>query len=197
MLARVSSIFCIILHFATTTSRFTSWRVSGLQSSLSEHYLNAKKIVRSDRPHVPLDPEQEVTLFCRSSLRQEEFQVLNITDRDAVKAWNKSRPLYFVIHGWTESAQRDWVQEMVDKLLTHINCNACAVDWSLLAASDILIAERYARLVGLMLARFIDNLLDNYYSASRISLIGHSLGARVSSDCGAALNGRLGVIYGE
>lgn len=83
------------------------------------------------------------------------------------------------------------------ELLTFINCNVCAVDWSQLAAFDILIAERFATLVGRQLAIFINGLNSNGYKFGRTTLIGHSLGAKVSSEAGLALHGKIGTIIGK
>lgn len=104
---------------------------------------------------------------------------------------------YFVIHGWTENWELAWVQDILKSLLKYTGGNVCGVNWRVLAKPDILIAERNAELVGAHLAKFITYLQQKIrIQPSSVHLVGHSLGAKVSAECGTHLNGKLGSIFG-
>lgn len=62
---------------------------------------------------------------------------------------------------------------------------------------DLLTAEANSRSVGKNLALFIKYLGTIGLHYEMITLIGHSLGAQVSANCGEELQGYLGSIFGK
>lgn len=102
--------------------------------------------------------------------------------------------MYIIIHGWTEGADRPWVKSVTANLITYTKSNVCSLNWEKPASADILIAERYAKLVGNRVATFLSKCDSNGYKLGKVTLIGHSLGAKVASEAGLALSGQVGSI---
>lgn len=99
--------------------------------------------------------------------------------------FNSHLTLFFT--AWMEASARSWSK------LKRIN--VCLVDWSYLALSDyISAASTYTKDVGNYIAEFIRTL---NIPPKNVSVAGHSLGAQIAGYCGAALNGKLGYIYGK
>lgn len=72
----------------------------------------------------------------------------------------------------------------------------CLVDWRRLAAFSYLVASRkHTQVVGLYMAKLMGSLPLS--RLKEISIVGHSLGAHVAGYCGKALNGSIGIIYGN
>ncbi|RZF34961.1 hypothetical protein LSTR_LSTR010053 [Laodelphax striatellus] len=102
----------------------------------------------------------------------------NATDFDV-----KRPKTYFITHGFHASGNSTWMSEMKDALLNKEDANIFIVDWGKGASNiNYFQAASNTRVVGAEIARFIEYAKKNYkLDPSRIHLIGHSLGAHVSS----------------
>lgn len=123
-------------------------------------------------------------------------QRTRINDSDLNHKLDVKLPVYFIVHGWTESAQREWVQTVMKNILLYRQVNVCGVDWERLAKGTLPKAIGNAQIVGIYLSQFVSYLQQQGIPFTSINMIGHSLGAQVSAVCGQRLNGRLNSIYG-
>ncbi|XP_039285252.1 inactive pancreatic lipase-related protein 1 isoform X2 [Nilaparvata lugens] len=90
---------------------------------------------------------------------------------------------YFITHGFFASGNSTWMSEMKDALLKKEDANVFIVDWGKGASTiNYFQAASNTRVVGAEIARFIDYAKKKYkMDPGRIHLIGHSLGAHISS----------------
>nr|BCX71429.1 adult-specific protein A1 [Ischnura senegalensis] len=96
----------------------------------------------------------------------------------------------FIIHGFGSSANEDWVVDMRQLLLKHLDVNVITVDWSKGASAAYPQAVSNTRVVGLEVANMVNSLMDRKGgSASGFHLIGHSLGAHTAGYAGERIPG--------
>ncbi|XP_075235096.1 pancreatic lipase-related protein 2-like [Lycorma delicatula] len=102
----------------------------------------------------------------------------------------------FIIHGFIETGNKTWLQDMRFQLLGKYDANVFQVDWGHGAVSlSYFQAVSNTRIVGAEVARFIKYLVDRYnLSLDKINIIGHSLGAQVASYAGKEFKGQIGQI---
>ncbi|UXI18070.1 nose resistant to fluoxetine protein 6-like [Sarcoptes scabiei] len=114
------------------------------------------------------------------------------------KYFHRKSDLKFIIHGYLESSDENWINEMSSALLNRGDWNVIAVDWMLGASPPYTQAVANTRLVGSIIAHFIQTIQKTYaenFSVDKIHLIGHSLGAHVAGYTGELLKD-LGRITG-
>lgn len=90
-----------------------------------------------------------------------------------------------------------YVRDIATQLLTYIQCSVCIVNYRNLVKDDILTSEKNACPIGVYLAKFIKYLEAKGVPNNKVNLVAHSLGAKVASECGRTINGRLEAIYGK
>ncbi|XP_077862507.1 inactive pancreatic lipase-related protein 1-like [Saccoglossus kowalevskii] len=118
-----------------------------------------------------------------------ESQLIDKSNPDTLTSsnFNESYLSKFIIHGWMESYNTTWVQDMKNELLHHGNYNIVLVDWEEGANNPRykLSADNTDR-TGAEIYHFIKFIQNVYvgYSESRVHLIGFSLGAQVSGATG-------------
>ena len=96
----------------------------------------------------------------------------------------------FIVHGFTQNGQSEWVREMTLELLKNEAMNVIVVDWGL--GSSVLnlydAAAGNTRLVGVQVADLIDVMNWKFQVAlKKFHIIGHSLGAQVAGFAGEKL----------
>lgn len=110
---------------------------------------------------------------------------------------NLSKPIAFVTHGWTDDAQKLWVQDIAQKVIRHLDRNVCVVQWKQLSAYKYeQAATENTLIVSDYLTKFIRFLVKTGLELKDMILIGHSLGAHVMGQTGYNFNGEIGQIYG-
>lgn len=124
-------------------------------------------------------------------------QHTKINDTNLNQKLDVKLPVYFIIHGWTESVRREWVQTVMKNILQYRQTNVCGVDWERLAKGSLASAAGNAQIVGIYLSQFVSYLQQQGIPYTSINMISHSLGAQISAVCGQRLNGRLYSIYGK
>ncbi|XP_063290899.1 pancreatic lipase-related protein 2-like [Pelobates fuscus] len=118
----------------------------------------------------PLD-YHEVQAFNESTLSTSNFK--------------NSRKSRFVIHGFISEGEASWLEDMCNEMLKVEDINCFCVNWQRGAHALYTQAVNNVRVVGAVLAYFIDTLMNTTgYSPSNVHLIGHSLGAQVSGEAG-------------
>ncbi|XP_046390064.1 pancreatic lipase-related protein 2-like [Ischnura elegans] len=147
------------------------------------------------QPESPSEIGVTFTLHTRENLRGE---VITVDEKEKVPStfYKGNRKTKFIIHGFLGSAEADWVQDIMDALLTRMNINVVTVDWSKGAGMPYNQAAVNTRVVGLEIAYLVNTLIKTRgASADSFHLIGHSLGAHTAGYAGERIPG-LGRITG-
>ncbi|KAG8176542.1 hypothetical protein JTE90_014886 [Oedothorax gibbosus] len=144
----------------------------------------------------PLHPDLlDVQFLLKTRANPDHFATLRPSNETAL-ALDPKREVKFIVHGYLEHGHQKWIQDMIREMLTKDAINVISVDWAVGAAPPYTQAVANARMVGVVLAHFIEMLRDVYSIPLRsMHLIGHSLGAHVAGYAGERLN-RLGRITG-
>ncbi|XP_062550558.1 lipase member I-like [Armigeres subalbatus] len=119
-----------------------------------------------------------------------------INDDNLKAKIDTSKPIVFVTHGWLDNGNRVWMKEIKDDYLKYFDTNICIVDWGNLAIIGYMIAVKNTFIVGQYLADFITYLNKQGIPLSKVTLVGHSLGAQISGHIGRNLGGQVSAIYG-
>ncbi|XP_033636769.1 pancreatic lipase-related protein 3-like [Asterias rubens] len=103
----------------------------------------------------------------------------------------------FIIHGWGETDDKQWVMELKDALLDKEDVNIITVDWADGADElNYMKSVQNIRVVGREVANLIQLMQDQEgLEPSTVHLIGHSLGAHAAGYAGKAIR-RIGRITG-
>ncbi|KAG1667491.1 Pancreatic triacylglycerol lipase [Nymphon striatum] len=162
--------------------------------STSGVYYNLMRRPINLLPEDPVFMNIEFSLFTRAQGKDVLF--LDEEDVLASSSFNSSNGVKFIIHGYMDNGQYEWVTKMTEELLVKSNFNVIVVDWSKAAMPPYAQAVANTRVVGVMLAEFIKFLGNNTgIRPEDCHLIGHSLGAHAAGYCGQRLN-KLGRITG-
>ncbi|XP_046555102.1 pancreatic triacylglycerol lipase-like [Haliotis rubra] len=104
--------------------------------------------------------------------------------------FSASKETKFIIHGFSNSGHTSWVTEMKDTLLQKGDFNVIVVDWGNGSAFPFTQATANTFLVAAEVGRFIKYLRSSLHvDLNKVHLIGHSLGAQISGNVGAAVRG--------
>lgn len=106
-----------------------------------------------------------------------------------------TKGLVLIVHGFTDSKDRTWMDRMARDYNIYTDNNACLVDWHKLANMDYMLAASHVDEVGEYLGQFL-LWSENYISLNRTMITGFSLGSHVAGIAGAYVGGRLGAIFG-
>ncbi|KAJ8041016.1 Pancreatic triacylglycerol lipase [Holothuria leucospilota] len=140
----------------------------------------------------PMGPEEIVTSFTLFTRKHgypydvgEPLKRLN-TSQLHRSSFRANKKTVFIIHGWGEDRNKDWVQELKKAILEREKTNVILVDWQ--EGADELNywkSVQNIRVVGREMAMFIGFLYDyTGVDPSQIHLIGHSLGSHVAGYAG-------------
>ena len=111
---------------------------------------------------LPLSPEliqPKLLLHTRSNV--ENAFVLKYKDLDGIKAspFNPKVPTRFLVHGFLDNQLfGKWMKDMKDSFLIEEDCNVIIVDWSKGNLPPYTLATANTRVIGALLALFIQNL---------------------------------------
>uniref|UniRef100_A0A8C0AEN9 Triacylglycerol lipase n=1 Tax=Bos mutus grunniens TaxID=30521 RepID=A0A8C0AEN9_BOSMU len=145
---------------------------------------------------LPWSPEKINTRFLlytrqNPKVHQEVSAVNYLTIRASHFATHKITRIN--IPGWKSDGK--WQQDMCNVLLKVEDVNCINLDW-INGSLQYIHAVNNLRVVGAEVAYFIDVLVKKFgYSASKVHLIGHSLGAHLAGEAGSRTPG-LGRITG-
>ncbi|GBM48469.1 Inactive pancreatic lipase-related protein 1 [Araneus ventricosus] len=140
----------------------------------------------------PLHPDVlDVKFFLKTRSNPDLFTRLRPESNESFiqQSLDPKEAVKFIVHGYLEHGHQKWIQDMIRELLTKDNFNVISVDWVFGAAPPYTQAVANARMVGVVLAEFIELLRDVYsIPLSSMHVIGHSLGAHVAGYAGQRLN---------
>ncbi|EDS27538.1 lipoprotein lipase [Culex quinquefasciatus] len=149
-------------------------------------YCNETKVV----------PEQEIKFLCGhkgSPLLQDTI----LNDPRLASKIDVDKPIFFILHGWTDSGTKSWVQESAQNVIQFMDQNVCIVNWARLALFGYLISSfQHVPLVADYMTKFVEYIHDEGIPLSKFTLAGHSLGAQIAGQVGHKLRGQLGTIFG-
>ncbi|XP_053394970.1 pancreatic triacylglycerol lipase-like [Mercenaria mercenaria] len=96
------------------------------------------------------------------------------------------KPIKLIIHAYTESAQKQWVKDMVAELLENGDYYVIVVDWSNgTVEPKYLQSVANTRVVGAVVAQLLKTLRDeNGIDPTNMHIIGYGLGAHVAGYAG-------------
>ncbi|CAL4069798.1 unnamed protein product [Meganyctiphanes norvegica] len=140
-------------------------------------------------------------LWTRSNAGNEDHHELHLGDLDDLEAspFQPSQQTYFLIHGFSSSADAEWVLKGKSDLLALYDVNVIAVNWKKLALAPFYIqAVEDVYKVANLTAAFIDWCVqETVLTTSQIEIVGHSLGAHVAGVTGKKVTvGQLARITG-
>nr|CAD7587770.1 unnamed protein product [Timema genevievae] len=91
---------------------------------------------------------------------------------------------YFIAHGYLEGGHKPWIGRLTGELLKNRDANVVVVDWSGGSNPPYTQAVANIRVVGVITAHLINQLLNMGVRPERIHFIGHSLGAHLGGYVG-------------
>ncbi|KAL9700201.1 hypothetical protein quinque_003642 [Culex quinquefasciatus] len=153
---------------------------------------NTKSILNGDSTN-PI--EVDVKFFC-GNRNAPSLEATTIDDGSLEGKIDTSKPLVLVIHGWLDNSSRNWMKLMAADYLQFVDTNVCLVDWGNLAIYGYAFAANHTYAVGDYVAEFVSYLNGQGISLSKVTLVGHSMGAQISGQAGMKLGGQVGAIYG-
>lgn len=141
----------------------------------------------------------DITYFYYSQSNPESG--IGIKAADVTKLRNThfqaSKETIFIIHGWKNSHESDVNSHIRENIIKGHDLNIFVVDWSPASVKNYVSAQRSVLRVGQFIGDFVKSLVSNYkIDLSSVKFVGHSLGAHVSGNAGAALSGQVDRIVG-
>lgn len=133
-------------------------------------------------------------------IKNSDYVEVNISNVDAIKkcGYSSAKNTVFIIHGWHNYYHSSMCQHVKDAYLAATDMNVFVVDWSSVAQQEYIQARNQVVQTGKVIGEMILDMLNNgLLSFSKISIIGHSLGAHVAGTTGKALKGQVDHIVGK
>ncbi|XP_065218175.1 phospholipase A1-like isoform X2 [Planococcus citri] len=137
--------------------------------------------------------EVSLTIIYRKNSKQEEVH-LSLSSNQSVSGLPRSifkKEIVFITHGFLSDGDEFWVKDMAEAYLARKNVVIVTVNWG--AGALITIYSKAVKnmiKVAKMLVDFITNLIEHHrVKASRIHLIGFSLGAHLFGIVGKGIPG--------
>uniref|UniRef100_A0A8C6NAR3 Triacylglycerol lipase n=1 Tax=Melopsittacus undulatus TaxID=13146 RepID=A0A8C6NAR3_MELUD len=141
-----------------------------------------------ERPiqRLPWSPDKIDTrflLFTREN--PDSYQRISADSSIGFSNFKTSRLTRFIVHGFIDKGEENWLLDMCKRLLTVEDVNCISVDWKKGSRCMYTQASNNVRVVGAEIAYFVNTLKDTYgYSPANVHIIGHSLGAHVAGEAG-------------
>lgn len=139
----------------------------------------------------------DVVYYLCTQLSRNGTLVNNVTSDWPVEVFNPEKEVLVLIHGWKNDYSAAFNSYIKSAVLDKFNINVIIVDWSSFSKQFYLIARNVAPEIGKYVGGFIESLASTYnIPLSKISFVGHSLGAHVSGVAGKTLGGKANNIVG-
>ncbi|XP_027707809.1 pancreatic triacylglycerol lipase-like isoform X2 [Vombatus ursinus] len=148
-------------------------------------------------PWSPQDINTRFLLYTNES--PNKYQEILPDNLVSVKSsnFNKNRKTRFVVHGFIDKGEEDWLTSVCKNLFKVEEVNCICVDWKKGSRTLYAQASQNIRVVGAEIAYFVNYLKTELgYSLSNVHIIGHSLGSHVAGEAGRRSNGLIGRITG-
>ncbi|XP_053984240.1 pancreatic lipase-related protein 2-like [Hylaeus volcanicus] len=128
------------------------------------------------------DLPNRVFFYLYTRDNKNDSQQLYPNDTTSLKSSNfdPTKETIFLIHGWMSSAQGPMVKTVREAFMEHGDYNIIAVDWSKIASKPYIWCSDRVVMVGRYVASMTDFLQVKGMNMSRITNVGHSLGAHIA-----------------
>ncbi|CAH0726866.1 unnamed protein product, partial [Brenthis ino] len=105
---------------------------------------------------------------------------------------NSATSIVFLIHGFMESSDGLMVQGAAPEFLKKKYVQVFALDGSKLINLEYMRSSTYVRFMGEGLGAYLSDIVNNGVNVSKISLVGHSLGAHIAGIAGKQVYEKTG-----
>jgi pimeloyl-ACP methyl ester carboxylesterase len=109
---------------------------------------------------------------------------------------NVNRPIAFLIHGWLDDIQRDWMQAMARDYVRFTRTNVCVINWHPMSVNDYAMAAEKTDEVAKVATKFIKFLTPVGFKYENMTIVGHSMGAHIAGMIGHRTGGKISHIIG-
>ncbi|KAI4500537.1 hypothetical protein M0802_004499 [Mischocyttarus mexicanus] len=175
-----------------------------LAEVLSDVLVNPMGTIQDDRSVINniFDPNlisEDVTFELYTKNNTEKAFLLKVGDVKGLKdsSFESGNPTKMLIHGWTDSTNTYWLQEIKQNYLRVGNYNVISVNWFPASLKEYWIAAKLTRQVGKYIAEMLNFLTSEAgLSLNDVHILGHSLGAHVAGFAGMEVSGTIGRITG-
>ncbi|XP_054010936.1 uncharacterized protein LOC128893753 [Hylaeus anthracinus] len=126
--------------------------------------------------------KEDVTFYLYTNLNPILPQLLFVNDTWTFEfsLFNMQNPTVFVAHGWSNSHLNPACTQVKDAYLKHGEYNVILVDWSPITKNSYPFACNRVVMVGKHVSSMIDFIEDQGVDVSKMTTVGHSLGAHVA-----------------
>lgn len=147
-------------------------------------------------PQDPAHVRTSFTLSCRKATNNATLAAVLTTEqfrqnieKSCFQAYRETK---FIIHGFTDSGQAEWIKDMRDAFLLKDDYNVVAVDWHHGGQFPYVQAVANSAMVARQVARFITHIIRvQGLDPRRIHIVGHSLGAQISGNAASNIIGKV------
>lgn len=119
----------------------------------------------------------------------------NLLTPDNLKGANFTKRSIFLCHGWTESRNKTWYEDLKNAILEKYDVNVVQVDYSKPAANRYPVAVFLSKSIGKMIAKFLIEIPE--LSLENMTIIGHSLGGQIAGFVGKEIFAKTGKKVGK
>ncbi|KAM8806085.1 inactive pancreatic lipase-related protein 1-like [Eudromia elegans] len=137
---------------------------------------------------LPWSPETiDVRFLLYTKKNTNNYQDISATNPTTIKQSNfdASKITRFIVHGFNDKGEQTWLSDMCKRMFTVEDVNCICVDWKKGSTCLYTQASNNIRVVGAEIAYFVNVLMNQFgYSADKVHIIGHSLGAHVAGEAG-------------
>ncbi|CAF1315271.1 unnamed protein product [Adineta ricciae] len=142
---------------------------------------------------LPQSPEKINTKF--SLFKRKQPIQAEIISSSNLGSFDRTKPIKLIIHGFTDQSSSAWVVNMTQELLKQEDMNVITVDWS--GGNQFPYGQAVANtvIVAAVIRQLLQAMVNAGAKPQQMHLIGHSLGAHVSSYVGRDFH-NLGRISG-
>ncbi|XP_039431582.1 pancreatic triacylglycerol lipase-like [Culex pipiens pallens] len=194
-------VLCLLVAFCgqslagllNSFSADSDYTAAFLMDSMFGLFTNDSKYIMNGGFTNPI--EVDVTFLC-GNRNVPTLVPTTINDGGLGSKIDTSKPLVLIIHGWLDNSKRNWIKQMTADYFQFVDTNLCVVDWSNLAIHGYALSVNRTYAVGDYVAEFVSYLNGQGIPLSKVTLVGHSLGAQISGQVGMRLGGQVGAIYG-
>jgi pimeloyl-ACP methyl ester carboxylesterase len=145
---------------------------------------------------LPVDPSRIATKFVLFT-RQNSNSGIHITANSQSSYFRKNKMTRFIVHGFLDTTNKTWVNEMKNALLRVEDSNVILVDWRLGNKLPYTQATANTQVVEAEIAILVNSYVSkNLITSDHVHIIGHSLGAQIAGYAGQRSNPKLGRITG-
>ncbi|CAK9822180.1 Pancreatic triacylglycerol lipase (Fragment) [Anthophora retusa] len=109
-------------------------------------------------------------------------QQLSLDDVETLKKsyFDPKKETKFVTHGWINSPNSQACTLVVEAFMEHGDYNIIVIDWSSISVMPYLWASQRVVMVSQYVSKMIDFLVSQGMDPSKLTIVGHSLGAHVA-----------------